>query len=795
MRHHLIRRDRLIRRLADAVRAPLCVIDAPVGFGKSVLIGQFLETESREHILYEVAPNTTLGGFARGFADALSTRDPGARLSFASAYDRAAQSKQPSAHLAYWLIEHARDLSLTIVVDGLNDAADDPATMDFLVRLIDATHEHLHWIVATRSTALLRIPSWMANGVMERSIDITELRFNSDEIANLARAYDPDLSFIRNGSLPKSSWPAGVDFSLFSAHEMGRSIADIKDGDYESLSAQLFAIVPVDARQLLVATCLLNIIDEHVAVEVVDRDAGTILRQLRATFPWMFSVSGSLLRYHDRFRAFLHAQLASAGVESAAMALKVADILDTKGHVAEALMLLTQFPHAAKLTEIVERHGFDLIDSGDAEVVGSALAILGRPTDKNPIVMAVRAMLDARLGRSDTAEAWYRLAIDALADDPRRGDIVYRYAHELARGYRVDWIDLLKPCADADALSDDTRAMRCSLLAQGYSIAGDRDLAAAYLREALAFASRSESAVIHATVDGRAAFIAMNEGDGAIAKSYAIRAAERAVANDLYDLAAPLYTVLFVIAYDIEDDALASFEYLGRIAAYSIKSGNIQQNLWALAARYGLLMERGEETAATHLSTSLHSFDLHYLSPAFADALLPSQALSASWRGDFTHAHALLLPSAETQTDPERRALRWAEVAFYAAGAGLLNEARHELSSAEREIKQCDEITPRLVRAEVLLAFANFFIDDIESGDRILDRVKQLQSHTVRMHALAGTLETFADWWRSDRHAMALTRSLERLENLQLGGFARSLEAVPISAARTARLRSENSGR
>jgi hypothetical protein len=786
---HLIRRERLIRRLADATEAPVCVIDAPVGFGKSVLIRQFLEAEPREHILYEVAPDASLAGFARGLADALSTRDPGARLSFASAYDRAAQSKQPSAHLAYWLIEHLRDLSLTVVVDGLNDAADDPATMDFLVRLIDGTHEHLHWIVATRSSALLRIPSWMAHGVMERSVDVTELRFDVAELALLAQTYDLRSSAFKRSDESARGWPAGAAFAISRSCDTGEIVTPVDEADYDSLSAQLFAACSANTRAILLSTCHLPEIDVAVTDEIAGDDTGSLFESLTNMLPWMFSLGGDSLRYHDRFKAFLENKLDASDSGTIENVDRVAGALRAKGHIAQALTLLTRFSRTVLMTSIVESHGFALIESGDAEVVGKALAVLDQPADQNPIVMAVRAMLDSRLGRSDTAEAWYRLAIEALKDDPRCGDISYRYAHELVRAYRVDWLDLLRPYASGDDLSDDVLAMRCSLLAQGYSIAGQREAAGVQLRRALEFASHSTSAATQATVDGRAAFIALNDGDAPSAKSYAVRATECAVANGLYDLAAPLFSVLFAIAYDLEDDALASFDFLGQIAYYSIKSGNIQLNLWALAARYGLLMERGDETAAAHINTSLKSFDLHYLSPAFADALLPSQALSAAWRGSFAHAHALLLPSADAQTDSERRALRWAEAAFYAAGAGLLTEAETEATNADREIRRCDEITPRVIRAKVMLAFALLLMEQFDTATDFIEQVRLARPQTTRTRSLGNALAAFSTWWKSDEEPLALSRSLQQLEELQLGGLARALEALPISATRNIRLR------
>jgi tetratricopeptide (TPR) repeat protein len=776
----------LIERLRLATQSPLCVIDAPVGFGKSTLLAQFLEVHPREHIFYDVAPDATLAQLARGFADVLNTRNSGARLSFASAYDRAAQSKQPSIHLARWLIEHLRDISTTIIVDGINDASDDPIAMDFVARLVDGTYPHIRWIVATRSSAFLRIPSWMAHGVMERSIDVNELRFDSAEGSLLAKSYGLDSS--PNLEPPIGGWAAGIDFALNRSLVLNSAAAPVAEGDYESLAADMFTALPPTTQNILLATCLLAQIDIQIASEVAAVDVGPLFIELIAVFPWMFSLTNGTLRYHDRFKSFLVKSLTERMPDLSSTAARLAGALYAHGHVAQALILLTRFSRSSLITTIIESHGLDLIERGHAEVVEAALAASDRASDTNPHVMSARAMLDSRLGRTDTAEAWYRLALDALKGDPRRGDIAYRYAHQLVHSYRTDWIELLKPYIDDADLSDDVRAMRASLLAQGYSIAGSHSLAHDALSRAFTSADKSDSASTHATVNGRAAFIAFNEGDAATAKEYASKATDIAIANGLYEVATSSCSILYVIALDLEDDADEASEYLVHLADYSIKSGNIRQNLWALTERYSLLTERGDESAASRIWTSLRSFDIDYLSPTFADSLLPNEALSAAWRGHFSHAHALLRPSVQGQVDSERRALRWAELAFYAAVAGLEDEVNLEITNASDELRQVAEITPRSIRAELILGLALLLTNQSKAVTETITRIRAGGIQTSRIQALTEVLDAFLYWWNTNERPEAFSRSLLQLETVGFGGIVRAIESIPVPPSRNLQL-------
>ena len=155
-------RERVTRRLSEASSFPIAILRGAAGSGKSVALRHFLQRSGKPYLLYDVAPeHDTLARFVRGLADALGELAPGARLSFAGAYERAMQSRDPARDLSTWLHEHIKSLRTVIALDNAYSAEYDPQIASFLTRLIEASTPDLRWILACRSADLLPLPGWM----------------------------------------------------------------------------------------------------------------------------------------------------------------------------------------------------------------------------------------------------------------------------------------------------------------------------------------------------------------------------------------------------------------------------------------------------------------------------------------------------------------------------------------------------------------------------------------------------------------------------------------------------------
>ena len=106
---------------------PVTLLVAPAGYGKSVVLRQYLAGLREPYVRFALrSEHATLLSFLRGFAEALSDRAPHAITALAGAYERTTSSAKRSNELARWMHAHLESFRGVIAIDDLHAANDDP---------------------------------------------------------------------------------------------------------------------------------------------------------------------------------------------------------------------------------------------------------------------------------------------------------------------------------------------------------------------------------------------------------------------------------------------------------------------------------------------------------------------------------------------------------------------------------------------------------------------------------------------------------------------------------------------
>ncbi len=366
----------------------------------------------------------------------------------------------------------------------------------------------------------------------------------------------------------------------------------------------------------------------------------------------------------------------SAGNDSSAplAAPALAEALERLGRWSDALALRVRAGDPVAVAAALERRGFLALDQGGVELVREALALL--PDDaaaSGPTGLAIKAAIASLDERFDLAEAWFRIAIDAV-DGDRRNEIVIRYALDLVRRGRTDAAELLEAELARPGLTEANAAALWGLLGTAYVGAHRLPDALAASEKALARVGGVEDDAVRARLFHQAAYVALNHGAYAAAREHALRALADAERTELHDLAARALSVLHNVAMLADDDAAAARGYLVRLAEAARRASSATLRLYATLNLIELAADAGDAAALERLDAELRELQV-LLTPMVSESLLPAQALRAAWDGRFEHAYALLAPSAAKQFDDDRRALRHAECAVYAAAAGMRGES------------------------------------------------------------------------------------------------------------------------
>ncbi len=448
------------------------------------------------------------------------------------------------------------------------------------------------------------------------------------------------------------------------------------------------------------------------------------------------------------------------------------------GRYAEVLARYCAADDREAVLRLLDRHGMSLIDSGAADVVRTCLSRFVGNDERDAALIAVKAALASQAGHHDAAEAWFNQAI-ALARDPElEASLVYRSSLGLLRRGRTDCIDALERCA---ARSSSLETELLATLSTAYVVANRLDDARRAAWRARDQIGRSVRACREPRTLHQIAYAALRCGEFAEAKRFARETVSCALHQGNHDLASRGYSVLYELAQVIECDPEQALRYIEAAGECAAKSGDAHVRVWATMGALYIEADRGNVTAMRALEASLDAVDVVQSPEESGEALLPVEALRRAWNGEFAQAYRLLGESAEVQITADRRALRFAEMALYAAAAGLKDEARTSVDSAEWAMHEALSDTRHALQAQAYLTLAAALASGVADAEPRLTRFLQNRlDHSPTMEALARSVRAVHAYWSGARNHGEVLESLDMMREQHLGGIARLFESLPV---------------
>lgn len=772
-----IRRERIMRRMREAASRRVALIAAPPGFGKSTALAQFLELSEAHAIHYRVAPGTeTVAAFLRGLADASTDILPGLRQSFAIVYERAMRSTSGASVFASWLVEHASGSSVTIAIDDLHHAPSEEITR-FIIQAVEMAETEISWILADR-TMRFAFPRWLASGVAGMPLDESDLTFTPSEIEELAAVMEARAD--AGDTLKLATMTAGRAASLRLALGSPTPRYSTRYDDSalcESLGRALLS--SLRNPSLFVRSAVFDDIDLQLlraaGWEYAESDVAALERA-----GCLEPIAPQCSRFESGFHELLLRELATKGDAAVADAmLGAAEAFERSGRYAEALSYYATVDDREAVVRLLKRQGLQLVDAGSADVVRSCMERFVDPETRSGVLVAVNAVLAAQIGHYDAAESWFKRAIASTADPELKAALVYRHALELLRRGKTDCIEVLERSAERPGR---LAAALQATLATAYAIADRLDEARHWAwraRETLE--TEPTLRLDRARTIHQIAYVALRCGDYPEAKRFASEAVTIALHDGNYDLVSRAYSVLFELAHAIECDPVEALRYIELVADSAAKSGDVKVRVWAIMGALCNEAERGNMRAVRALEEALGAVDVVQNPDETSLALLPMEAMRAAWSRDFARAHALLVESAEVQATPDRRAMRFAEVALYAAAAGMRDQARDGIDSADWALNDAAPATRYALQAQAYLVLACALSSSAERAQARLERLEAKQiTLPVAIEALFRAARAIVKNWAGVPNHGEVLDALAAMRAAHLGGIAELFEALPL---------------
>jgi LuxR family maltose regulon positive regulatory protein len=426
-RSEQVLRHRLLEMLEAGLECKVTLVSAPAGYGKTILLSQWLTSEETNGAFAWVSLDEQDNDpirLWRHIVEALGQAVPGegfgggALASLNVAGTRVVDTVVPK--LVNELGEVPQQVAL--VLDDYQFATDDRCreSMEFFVEHLP---ENVHLVLATRSDPPLHLGRLRARGELAE-IRTEELAFTEEEAAFLLNdrlrleISTDDLCALLDRT---EGWPAGIYLAALSmegkedVHDFIQSFGGSNRYILDLLGEEVLAGLPVAEREFMLKTSVLAEMAGPLCDEVVGREgSGALLDELARSnlFVVALDENGGWYRYHHLFSDLLLYELKSSRPELLPVLHERASAwFEVKGIYEDAIrhaMAASDYERAGML---ISRHWFRYAVTGQLASLERWLEALPEHlrSREAPLVL-VKAWMCAIYGRREESKHFLRLA-------------------------------------------------------------------------------------------------------------------------------------------------------------------------------------------------------------------------------------------------------------------------------------------------------------------------------------------------------------------------------------------------
>jgi LuxR family maltose regulon positive regulatory protein len=480
----ILRRPRLLRSLDAGRAAALTLIDAPVGYGKTMLLRSWcgehawpvawttLDEGDADPVRLWTYVATSLDRVAEGIGGPALRRLAVPGTSVGLAVDALLNEL------------HVHPQPLVIVLDDLHLLGSE-ASYRSVEHAVERLPQNVRILAATRSDPPIHLARLRARNALSE-IRARELAFTVEEARELLvrrEGIELDDESVERLVARTEGWPAG----LYLAALWLRELNDPREGvrifagghrqvaDY--LGDEVLESLPSDTRDFLIRTSVLGRFTPELCDAVLDRrDSAAVLAELKRSNVFIIALDGrgEWYRYHHLFADLLRLELAQSHVvEPAEIHRRAADWYRARGIVEDAIEQAAGGGDDRLVAEVLVEHQVDLFQSGR---VGLFLSWIRRlPPElliEHPSLPAFGVLAAGQLGRPAVElEQLLSVADQARRERPGSWAPLYEAVVEVTRvvfiqggvGAAVEHARRAVKAARADASSTFTVAALASL--------------------------------------------------------------------------------------------------------------------------------------------------------------------------------------------------------------------------------------------------------------------------------------------------------------------------------------------
>jgi LuxR family maltose regulon positive regulatory protein len=419
----IIRRQRLIDQLSNALSQRITLISAPAGYGKTTLLLDFAQASGAPVCWYALDErDRDLDTFLRYIVASGQAACPG----FGSELLAALKDKQVPPEKAVDLLVAAMEASsgLTFILDDFHFLDDAPAELLEVVQgWLYRLPPNCHVILSGRTQPQLGILPLMSVRQEVDTISGADFSFAVDEVVHLFRdVLNKEISLDDAQHLADvtEGWAAALVLLADRVHISRTSISleQLRGSDtlFQYIKLEQFEPLPADLKEFLTGSAVPRWIDEATVNELLGiGDTEQRLNYLRRLnlFVSPKGAADARQRYHGLFRAFLVSQLRSHEPERfREFNLKAAALMEKAQEWEEAVYHYIQASGWEKIVQVTDRVGWRMFEEGRWDTLADWLeAVPAEELARQPKLVLWKARILHYLNQIDRALALLEQAI------------------------------------------------------------------------------------------------------------------------------------------------------------------------------------------------------------------------------------------------------------------------------------------------------------------------------------------------------------------------------------------------
>ncbi len=443
----LLSRPRLTEKLKANINAAVTLVAADAGCGKTTLISDFIRSESRQSVWYQLDhtdadPFVFLGYIAHGIKNFAPNFGETILPYLTEATDELLRFPERAVDLLLNEILETIKQPFILVLDDYHHIGRDTVVHKLVDRLLQYSSELLHLIITTRDLpplAIMKRRSQSAALVLTRE----DLLFTEEEMRGLFRQTlnielrDEEIAEYRERT---QGWVTALQLVRQVAEQeihtttgapaldLGAILHRSEKDIFDYFAEEVFSREPDETRELLLHLSLLESLPLEVCSRLFpDRRCSAVLPELLHKNVFL-TVAGEskateVYRLHPLFRDFLQRRLRSeiGRAELEKERLRLADFFFAENQWESAMPFLLETEHFDKAAEIIAEKGAQWIGRGAITTLDSFIARIPQQNlEKYPYSLLHKAEISRLRGEEAKSFTLLNRAVKFLAKEKNK---------------------------------------------------------------------------------------------------------------------------------------------------------------------------------------------------------------------------------------------------------------------------------------------------------------------------------------------------------------------------------------